>query len=128
MVFLIAQRATKIDVISNLSNEGEIGIETINGFSVNYAEDGEHCKATLHAGLMAQGKPEMLNIQCVMEGEFMVDKIISIDDKKRIHVNCYQILFPYAQALVTRLCTDAGLPPFYLQPVKMTIDDVIVNE
>lgn len=127
MVTLISARATKIEVVNNLSESGEISINTVNEFNVNYAVDDEHCRGILRAGFVTQGKPEMLTVLCTIVGDFSVPKISSDEDKKKTHVECYFKLFPYAQALVTRLCMDTGLPPFYLQPIEMKEENVIIN-
>lgn len=128
MVSLISARATKIEVINNLTESKEINIDIENGFSVSYAEDGEHCGAILNAGFKMQGHPDTLTVLCTIVGDFATQKISSTDDKKKIHVECYYALFPYAQALVARLCTDAGLPPFYVQALDMNPENVIVKE
>lgn len=127
MTTLISARATKIEVVNNITEAKEIKIDVIHEFHVSYATDEEHCRATLHAGIKMEGHPEILTVLGTITGDYSVHKISSDEDKKKIHVECYYNLFPYAQALVTRLCADAGLPPFYLQPIEMKEESVIVN-
>ena len=128
MVTLINARATKIEVVNNLTESGEISIDTVNEFNVNYAEDGEHCRGILRTGFKTHVQPEMLTVSCTVVGEFGTQKIASDEDKKKIHVECYNKLFPYAQALVSRLCTDAGLPPFFIQPIEMKEENVVITD
>ncbi|MBO5568838.1 MAG: protein-export chaperone SecB [Clostridia bacterium] len=128
MVILVVERATEIDVVNRLSEAGEINIDTRHEFNVNYSEDGEHCRAILKAGFSAHGQPEIMKITCTVEGDFATEKISSDEDKKKVHVECYYMLFPYVQALLMRLCTDAGLPPFYLPPLEMKEENVIVKK
>lgn len=127
MVALIVERATEIDVINKLTEAGEINIDTTHEFNVNYSGDGVHCRAVMKAGFTAHGEPETLKIVCTVEGDFATEKITSDEDKKKVHLDCYYMLFPYAQALLMRLCTDAGLPPFYLPPLEMKEENVMIR-
>ena len=128
MAFLFGVRATKIEVTNNLSESGTINIDIVNDYHVHFAEDGEHCRAILTAGFHAQGNPDMLTVLCTLVGDFTTIKNPSDEDKKRIHIDCYHMIFPYAQSLVSRLCTDAGLPPFFLQEMEIHIEDVTIKD
>ncbi len=127
MVSLLGARATKIEVINNLTEAKEISIEIIHEFNVNYSADEEHCRGIIQAGIKMQGHPETLTVLCTVAGDFATQKTSTDEDKKKTHVECYYSLFPYAQSLVMRLCTDAGLPPFYLPIMEMKKENVIIN-
>ena len=129
MTSILFVRAAKIELINNLVGEtGEVNVETNHDFKVNYSEDGEHCRAVLKLGMQAQGKPETLKISCDVIGEFSITKVETDEDKKKAHVNCYHLLFPYAQSLLARLCMEALLPPFYFPQMDMKEEDVQITE
>ena len=127
MVSLLGARATKIEVINNLTEAKEISIEIVHEFNVNYAADEAHCRGILQAGIKLQGQPEILTVLCTVIGDFAIPKVSTEEDKKRVHIECYYSLFPYAQSLIMRLCTDAGLPPFCLPIQEMKEENIIVN-
>ena len=126
MVMIIGARASAINVVNNLTESKVVNVDIVNEFNVHFGADDGHCSAVLKAGFRMQEHPETLTVLCTIIGEFSADKIASDEDKKNIHVACYYALFPYAQAQITRLCTDAGLPPFFLQPVEMKAENVVI--
>ena len=128
MIQLLHSRATRIKLINNTVRSQKINIETKHSFSVSFAEDGEHCRAFLQIGVTSQGDPNLLNIECVVEGSFSFPKISGDEDKKIVHVECYYNLFPYAQALLARLFSDAALPPYYFPYMQMTPDNVVIKK
>ena len=129
MTVIIGARAIKIEMVNNIvANSGEINVETKHDFKVNYAEDGEHCRAFIQIGIQAQDRPETLKIACDMVGDFSIAKVETDEDKKKAHVECYRLLFPYAQSLLARLCTDAVLPPFYFPQMDMKEELVTVTD
>ncbi len=129
MAVIIGARAIKIEMVNNIvANSGEINVETKHDFKVNYAEDGEHCRAFLQIGIQAKDRPESLKIACDMAGDFSVAKVETDEDKKKAHVECYRLLFPYAQSLLVRLCAEASLPPFYFPQMAMTVEDVQITD
>ena len=128
MVHLISSRAVEMSLINRVTEAKEINVETTHNFSVNYADNNINCRATLQIGLIAQGNPDALTIACTVEGEFLTTEIKSDDDKKQVHVECYRSLFPYAQSLISRICLEGGMPPYYFPQMEMTTDNVIINK
>lgn len=128
MITLISARAMKIEVINNITEPKEIKVDIVHEFHVDYAENAERCRAVLNAGLKMEGHPEILTVICTVIGEFEMQKVSSDEDKKKVHIECYNKIFPYGQALVARLCTDAGLPPFYVTQIEMNDNNIIINK
>ena len=127
MAVLLAARAIEIEVKNNFIPSETINVDIMHDFSVSFTEDGEHCRATLKAGIEAKDSPETLTVRCTMIGEFSIKKIESDEDKKLTHIDCYYMIFPYAQALIQRLCVDAGLPPFYMQEIEQKVENIPVR-
>ena len=96
-------------------------------YNVSYSDDNSRCLAILKIGMQSQENPEVLTIMCTVVGEFLTGGINSEKEKKQVHVETYQQLFPYGQTLLSHLCTEALLPPFYFPKINMTTEDVIIN-
>lgn len=127
MVNLILEKATEIQLKVNIVNNSTINVETKHDYSVYYSEDEKSCRAALQIGVVSQSNPDELSILCTVQGDFVVDHIENDDDKRRIHVECYNSLFPYAQQLLARLCNDSALPPFFFPKHDIKEEDVVIK-
>ena len=52
---------------------------------------------------------------------------VSEADKRLIHVQTYQQVFPYAEVLVKQLCAAGGMPNFVLLRHRMDPNQVSLN-
>lgn len=58
---------------------------------------------------------------------FTVEGSVTDEEKKDIHVSCYQQLFPYAEMAARQVCAMGGMPNFQLLRQKMDRNNVSVN-
>jgi preprotein translocase subunit SecB len=61
-------------------------------------------------------------------GFFTLTGPVTDEDKKDIHVQTYQQLFPYAEVLTKQVCAAGGMPNFVLLRHKMDRDKVSLNK
>ena len=74
-------------------------------FQVNYSPDGERCVAKLYHSLKDKEDEKLFFLSVEMLGVFKCEGVESEEDKKQIHTQCYDQLFPYMQSEVSHLCT-----------------------
>ena len=126
MVKLHLQRQTfpEVHVSVNIPDQREIQLKSDFGFRVNYAKENKSCLAILRQELNSKDPAAKCQVIVEVRGLFQVEGIVSDEDKKEAHVQAYKMLFPYVQNEISRLMTDAGLPPLMVQPVDMKVENV----
>ena len=129
-VNLVWQKVTELNLQIDFNPETQksLDIGVNSPFSIQYSDDCKHCIATLEQKISSKENPEQFSIFVKIQGFFDCDEITSDEIKKETHVACYYRLFPYAQSIIANMCVMAGLPPLMIKPMKMSIDDVILND
>ena len=129
-MWLIQQRATKIDFSNNLSSTGDsqVNIEVAfkYDFKVEYASDLKHCRATIAQKVESKSDPKSFHVLVEVEGVFETDPILDDNLKKEAHVRCYSELFPYVQSLVAQIGVAAGGTSLIVPPDRISIENVFV--
>lgn len=89
-------------------------------FQVNYSPDGERCVAKLYHSLKDKEDEKLFFLSVEMLGVFKCEGVENEEDKKVIHTQCYDQLFPYMQSEVSHLCTASGMNGLVLKKAKTT--------
>ncbi len=128
-VNMISQKLQDMQFFNKLEKPGQVPLESNFSFSVNFTADNTRCIAKLYQ--CVKDKSEDANhkffISVEMVGIFAVDGPVTDEDKKDLHVSCYQQLFPYAELAAKQTCAMGGMPNFQLLRQKMERDKVVVN-
>ena len=128
-VNMISQKLQDMQFFNKLEKPGQVPLESNFSFSVNFTADNTRCIAKLYQ--CVKDKSEDANhkffISVEMVGIFAVDGPVTDEDKKDLHVSCYQQLFPYAELAAKQTCAMGGMPNFQLLRQKMDRDKVVVN-
>lgn len=103
----------------SIPEEGSIEIE--NKFSLNVKFDSQHkkCISTLETKSTCNMHEDWFSVLLRIVGIFSFDRIDSDEDLKHIHAESYDMLFPYAQSMMSELTTKSGIPPLMLEKVPM---------
>lgn len=127
MVKLIRQRARTIAVDNNIIGTINLQLVINQKTNANYSIDNKHCRFLITFSLTQKDDPSVLRISVVIEGEFEVEEVKTEEDKKRTHVECYNMLFPYVQRQIVELCLDTGLPPIQVNTDGINLSNVHLN-
>jgi preprotein translocase subunit SecB len=60
-------------------------------------------------------------------GAFSCDGIEGDEDKKQVHAQCYDQLFPYMQTVIQNLMQASGIPGFQLRKAVINPENVRVG-
>lgn len=128
-VNLISHKLQDLQFFNKLEKPGQVALESSFSFSVNFTQDNSKCAAKLYQ--CVKDKRDDANhrffISVEMTGLFEVADLVTDEDKKDVHVLCYQQLFPYAEIAARQTCAMGGMPNFQLIRQKISRDHVAVN-
>lgn len=128
-VNLISHKLQDMQFFNKLEKPGQVQLESNFSFSVNFTADNSKCVAKLYQCVKdkSDGANHNFFISVEMSGMFLVEGPVTDEDKKDIHVSCYQQLFPYAELAAKQTCALGGMPNFQLLRQKLNRDNVAVN-
>ncbi len=128
-VNIISHKLQDLQFFNKLEKPGQVALESSFSFSVNFTQDNTKCVAKLYQCVKDKSDDANHNffISVEMTGLFAVEGPVTDEDKKDIHVSCYQQLFPYAEMAARQTCAMGGMPNFQLFRQKISRDHVAVN-
>lgn len=128
-VNLISHKLNDLQFFNKMDKPGQVPLESNFSFSVNFAQDDSKCMAKLYQCVKDKTDDANHNffISVELTGVFAVEGPVDSEEKKDLHVACYQQLFPYAELAAAQVCAMGGMPAFQLLRQKMDRDKVLVN-
>ena len=128
-VNMISHKLQDLQFFNKLDKPGQVQLESNFSFSVNFTADNTRCVAKLYQCVKdkSEGPNHNFFISVELSGMFTVDGPVTDEDKKDIHVSCYQQLFPYAELAAKQTCAMGGMPNFQLLRQKMDRNNVAIN-
>lgn len=128
-VNMMSHKLQDLQFFNKLEKPGQVQLESSFSFSVNFTADNTKCMAKLYQCVKDKSDDANHNffISVEMTGMFVVEGLVTDEDKKDIHVSCYQQLFPYAELVAKQTCAMGGMPNFLLMRQKMNRDNVAIN-
>lgn len=126
---MLAHKLQDLQFFNKLEKPGQVGLESSFSFSVNFTQDNSQCMAKLYQCVKdkTDGPNHGFFISVELTGIFKVEGPVTDEDKKDIHVSCYQQLFPYAETAASQICAMGGMPGFRLLRQKMDRNNVAVG-
>lgn len=125
---LVSQKVQEVHFVNKISKEGQIQLDSGFSFNVNFAPDGKRCVAKLYQSIKDKEDGEELFLSVDMVGAFACENVETEDDKKLVHAQCYDQLFPYIQSMVQTLMQASGIPGFRLRKAIIDTDQVVVGK
>ena len=128
-VNMISHKLQDLQFFNKLEKPGQVQLESSFSFSVNFTTDNTKCVAKLYQCVKdkSEGPNHNFFVSVELSGVFVVEGPVTDEDKKDIHVSCYQQLFPYAELAAKQTCAMGGMPNFQLLRQKMSRDNVAIN-
>jgi preprotein translocase subunit SecB len=122
---LVTQKVQEVHFTNKLTKQGQIQLDASFTFHVNFAKDGERCIAKVYQSIKDKENSDQLFVSVDIIGAFACKDVVTEEDKKQIHAQCYDQLFPYIQSTVQSLMQASGIPGFQLR--KAVIDPANVQ-
>lgn len=126
-VTLISQRMQEIHFINHLEASGKIELSSSFHFHVNFANDNRSCCAKLYQSAKMKDDPDRLFISGEIVGIFRLDGMESDEDKREVHIQCYNQLFPYLQSTLSFVAASSGMPGFLLQKRPIDPEHILLS-
>lgn len=120
---LINQKLQEVHFHNKLDGSGQVQLKSGFNVNVNFTKEGNRCIARLYQSLKG-GEDEKLFLSVDVVGVFDCEGIVTDDDKKEIHIQCYDQLFPYVQSTFSTLLSSSGINGFQLRKAQMTPDKI----
>ena len=113
----------------NIQEEGSMEIENRFSLNVNFDNKNQKCISTFEIQSVCKAHEDWFNVGVKIVGIFSCEKVDTDEDKKQIHTESYDTLFPYAQSVISELTTKAGMVPLILEKAPINFGEVkITNE
>ena len=113
----------------NIQEEGSMEIENRFSLNVNFDNKNQKCISTLEIQSVCKAHEDWFHVGVKTVGIFSCEKVDTDEDKKQIHTESYDTLFPYAQSVISELTTKAGIMPLILEKAPINFGEVkITNE
>lgn len=112
----------------NITGETQIQIQTKTNYMVYYAEDGKSCIGEFVAEFAPVENPEQLQIKYRSRSLFNIyDTALEAEDKKQIHIEIYNRIFPMCNETIKQFCAMSGAPSISLPMMDMSNMEIIIN-
>ncbi|MCQ2441631.1 MAG: protein-export chaperone SecB [Oscillospiraceae bacterium] len=125
---LVTQKVEEVHFVNKLQQQGQIQLETSFTFNVNFAKDGKRCIARIYQSVKDNKGGEQLFASLDLVGAFACEGVETEEDKKIVHAQCYDQLFPYVQSTIQNLMQASGIPGFQLRKAIINTDHVQVGQ
>jgi len=128
-VNLLSHKLQDLQFFNKLEKPGQVALENNFSFNVNFTADNTRCVARLYQCVKdkAEDGNHKFFISVELTALFVVEGPVTDEDKKDIHVSCYQQMFPYAELAARQTCAMGGMPNFVLLRQKMNRNNVMLG-
>ncbi len=124
---LVTQKVQEVHFTNKLTQQGQIQLTSSFTFNVNFSKDGKRCIARIYQSVKDKEESEQLFASVDMVGAFACENVETDEDKKQVHAQCYDQLFPYLQSVLQTLMQSSGIPGFTLRKAVMNPENVRVG-
>ncbi|MEE3362383.1 MAG: protein-export chaperone SecB [Anaerovoracaceae bacterium] len=114
-----------IEFVNNEDENTEVELGINNDHTVSYNHDDQVCISTDTVTIEDQKAPEKFRLAVTIHGEFSFEQG---DDQREMHVQTYNEIFPFIRQSIASIMMTCGMPPFYIQPVQMTAENVKIAD
>ena len=121
-IVLMGYRIKQIDMKNSMTADSGICLKNGFEFKMIFSKDGQSGTAELTE--MVNDGDDRYYLKLCIEGMFRFSGIDGNDTKKEAHMGCYDVLFPYANQIVSQISLNSGLPGVELQKMPLNIEDV----
>lgn len=118
----------EISVSKNFQEDVEFELNTQTSYTVYYAEDSSSCMCDIILEVLPTHNSELLKIRYHSKSIFALNDFKQTEDEKKfIHVETYNRIFPMCCMQIKTAAAMAGLPDIPVNSLNMTEADVAIN-
>lgn len=127
-VNLIQQRTREVHLRNEIQTLGQLQLKSNFNFSVKYAPDNRRCVATVYQSFEDKSEAQAFSASVTLEGVFSCQGMETEEDKKTVHLQAYEALFPYLQSEVGQLFASTGIPGFLVKKMNLDQNRVVLSQ
>lgn len=127
-VNLMQQRTREVHLRNEIQKLGQLQLKSNFNFSVKYAPDNQHCVATVYQSFEDKTQAQAFSASVTLEGVFSCRGMETEEDKKAVHLQAYEALFPYLQSVVGQLFASTGIPGFLVKKMNLDQNRVVLSQ
>ena len=99
-------KVIQISFANNLENNTRIELENKYSYNVKYAVNNT-CRGEFSVEVTDKNNPTKFFVKAVVIGIFAFKENV---EKQKLHVDTYNMLFPYVRSLITTITVNSGIP------------------
>ncbi|MCC8181826.1 MAG: protein-export chaperone SecB [Clostridiales bacterium] len=127
-VTLLQQRTRELHLRNDIKKQGQLQLRSNFNFNVKYASNNQNCVATLYQSFEDKSGEEAFSVSVTLEGLFSCQGVANDEDKRAVHLQAYDALFPYLQSVVGQIFGSTGFAGFMLKKVPLDEGRVVVSQ
>ena len=127
MLRLLKLKYPQISSTINVPNNSVLETENSVATNVQYNDDRKRILVTLQAYSKCKDHPDWFNIEVEIVGMFEAELLDTDNKIREAHVQGYDMLFPFLQALIAELTSKAGIPPYFFDKPPVDFPDIKVK-
>ena len=113
---LVNYRIDEVKFVNKLNAPAKLELNYKYSYNVGYSQQNT-CRATLGVEITDKLHPETFSLTMAVAGVFSTAPGIA---KEVLHLKTYDLLFPYAKALVSSFTATAAIPPIYIPYIDIS--------
>ena len=113
---LLNYRIDEVRFTNNLNAPAKLELNYKYSYNVGYSQQNT-CRGTLGVEITDKLHPEKFVLTMKVAGVFATQAGVA---KEVLHLKTYDLLFPYAKALVSSFTASAGIPPIYIPYIDIS--------
>ncbi|MGN0382757.1 MAG: protein-export chaperone SecB [Eubacterium sp.] len=115
-------KVNEINFVNRITKNGKLEMHNKLNYNVNYKEDTYECFGT--CVLEIEDASNEFDLKVSLTGVF---SYAPGADRKKMHVETYNELFPYLRSIITNITANAGMPPIIIPKTEIDEDAIDVR-
>lgn len=110
-----------IDMKNSIESQTGMSVSSSSAFHVKF-KGNQMAKAIFEHKMASNDGDFYMNF--TLEGWFLLEGVETPDDKKKVHISCYDQMFPYANQLASQLAQNSGIMGVFIQKLDIDINSI----
>lgn len=122
---LLSYKINELKMRNDLKINRGVHLINRNDFQMEFIDNSRAAAVLTEYVRMQEG--DEFYLELAIEGLFHLEDVENVDSWKKVHVRCYDKLFPYAKQIMEMLAANSGLSGFVLRKKHIKEGDVHVR-
>ena len=115
----------EMEFVNELRESGKLELKNELKYNVKYSEQQCECMGECRFKVYHSQRPDLFSIEVSVRGFFKYEEGA---DKKELHAETYDQLFPYVRSLISTITVNCGMPPITIPKIKIGADNVVIHQ